>query len=193
MQFENVIRRRKMVRAYTSDPVLQGAVERIVAAGLAAPSAGNAQGTRLAVVTSDSLRRRIADAAGEPDWIAKGYRPWLGTAPVLIGLGVRIGDYGDRYDSRDKAASTPVRAWDVPYWWFDAGAACEAMLLATVNEGLAAGFLGSHNIPGLALLLEWSDVDPAGVITIGHAADSPPVGSAISEPARQGRVSWHRE
>ncbi len=193
MQFESVIRRRKMVRAYTSDPVDQGAVERIVAAGLAAPTAGNAQGTRLAIVTGDSLRRQIADAAGESDWVAKGYRPWLGTAPVLVALGVRIGDYVDRYNSPDKAASTPVNAWKVPYWWFDAGAACEAMLLATANEGLGAGFLGSHNIPDLARLLEWGDIDPAGIITIGHAADAPSVGSAISEPGRQGRVSWHRE
>ncbi len=193
MEFEDVIRQRRMVRSYTADPVSGDALKRIVSAGLAAPSAGNAQGVRLAVVTAKGLRREVAAAAGEPEWIAKGHRPWLGAAPAIIGLGVRIDDYRERYEAPDKAGSTPAREWPVPYWWFDAGAACEAILLAAVNEGLAAGFLGAHNIRDLSTVLRWEDVEPVGVVTVGHAAASRPVGSAVSQPRRPGRVSWHRE
>lgn len=45
------------------------------------------------------------------------------------------------------------------------------LLLAAVDEGLAAGFLGVHSIPGLRALLDIpEDVTPIGVVTLGHAA-----------------------
>ena len=59
--------------------------------------------------------------------------------------------------------------WPVPYWWVDAGAALMAILLAAVDEGLAAGFLGVHSVPDLADLLGMpEDQTPIGVVTIGH-------------------------
>ena len=36
----------------------------------------------------------------------------------------------------------------MPYWWVDAGASMMLLLLAAVDEGLAAGFLGSHRMSG---------------------------------------------
>jgi nitroreductase len=44
-----------------------------------------------------------------------------------------------------------------------------AILLAAVDEGLAAGFLGVHSVPDLADLLGMpEDQTPIGVVTIGH-------------------------
>lgn len=193
MEFQAVVGARRMVRSYLHRPVDPSSIERIVNAGLMAPSAGNAQGVRLAVVLAQEMRRRLAGAAGEAAWVAKGHPPWLGSAPVHLALGVRVDDYVERYDADDKRTAAPVEAWSVPYWWFDAGAALEAMLLAAVDEGLAAGFLGAHSIPGLAGLLGWSDVQPAGIVTIGHDAGAAPVGSAVTRPRRGGRVEWYRE
>lgn len=46
-----------------------------------------------------------------------------------------------------------------------------AILLAAVDEGLAAGFLGVHSIEGLKSLLGIpAEVSPIGIVTIGHAA-----------------------
>jgi nitroreductase len=43
------------------------------------------------------------------------------------------------------------------------------ILLAAVNEGLAAGFLGSHRMRDLAAELGLPlDQQPVGVITVGH-------------------------
>src|SRR5437773_8963840 len=61
MEFADVLRRRKMVRSYTDEPVEREAVERIVKAGLRAPSGGFSQGARFVVGTDEGLRRRIAE------------------------------------------------------------------------------------------------------------------------------------
>ena len=61
--------------------------------------------------------------------------------------------------------------WPVPYWWVDAGASLMLILLAAVDEGLAAGFLGSHRLPELQAELSIpSDMVPIGVVTVGHPA-----------------------
>jgi nitroreductase len=45
------------------------------------------------------------------------------------------------------------------------------LLLAAVDEGLAAGFLGSHAVGDLKQELGIPDeVEPIGVVTIGHPA-----------------------
>jgi nitroreductase len=45
------------------------------------------------------------------------------------------------------------------------------ILLAAVNEGLAAGFFGFHRMSGLNQLLKIpAGIAPLGVVTIGHPA-----------------------
>jgi nitroreductase len=52
------------------------------------------------------------------------------------------------------------------------------LLLAAVDEGLAAGLSGIHAFEGLRELLSIpEDVTPIGVVTIGHAAPDRPSGS----------------
>ena len=80
--------------------------------------------------------------------------------------------------------------WTVPYWWVDGGAAMMLGLLAAVDEGLAAGFLGVHSVAGLAELLELPDgVSPVGVMTVGHPAPDRPSGS-LARGRRQDRIHW---
>ena len=57
----------------------------------------------------------------------------------------------------------------MPWWWVDGGAALTLVLLATVDEGLTAGFLGAHAVPGLGEALGLpAGVTPLGVVTVGH-------------------------
>ena len=172
MEFYEVIRQRRMIRNYLTRPVSPEAVNRIVGAGLSAPSAGYSQGQSLIVVTDPPTRRRIADLADEPRYAARGFDPWLSSAPVHLVVCVSAEAYRRRYREADKLAGHRSDAtWPVPYWWVDAGATLMAVLLAAVDEGLAAGFLGAHALPGLSGVLDIpGDVDPVGVVTIGHAA-----------------------
>jgi nitroreductase len=65
------------------------------------------------------------------------------------------------------------------------------LLLAAVDEGLAAGFLGAHSVEDLSTLLGIPDhVAPIGVVTIGHPAPDRRSGS-LARGRRSDTV--HRE
>jgi FMN reductase [NAD(P)H] len=166
VDFQEILSRRRMVRAYEPDPVDRATVERIVATIARAPSAGFSQGQRLLVVTEPATRRGIADVLGEQEWATQ--------APVLIVVGVREDDYHERYRKPDKLIGGREIEWPVPYWHFDAGAAAMLILLAAIDEGYAAGLFGvfvEAMQPFKQLLDIPDDVAVACCITIGKAAD----------------------
>lgn len=172
MDFQEVLARRRMVRNYTDEPVDEAAVDRIARAALRAPSAGFSQGQAIVVVTDPATRLEIAAAAGEPSYVAQGFDPWISRAPVHLVVCVSEAAYHRRYQRPDKLDPDGTEiSWPVPYWWVDAGAALMAVLLAAVDEGLAAGFLGVHAMEDLKELLAIPDeYAVVGVVTVGHPA-----------------------
>ena len=170
--FYDTVRRRRMVRNYTNEPVDPEALDRILAAARKAPSAGFSQGQAMVVVTEAAGRREIARLAGEDEYVATGMDPWISRAPVHVIVCVSKKIYFDRYAESDKKGEPNTdEDWPVPYWWVDAGATMMLVLLAVVAEGLAAGFLGSHRMPELKAAFGIpDDMDPIGIVTIGHAA-----------------------
>jgi nitroreductase len=172
MEFGEVIRRRRMVRNYLPKPIDPEIIERIAALGRRVPSAGFSQGIYLVVVTEPEERRAIAELAGEADYVASGFDPWLSRAPVHVVVCTSEADYHDRYREADKLQEDGTEIdWPIPYWYVDAGAAMMTLMLAAVDEGLAAGFFGTHRLQGLRELLGIPDkVTPIGVVTIGHPA-----------------------
>lgn len=171
MEFRDVVRRRRMVRNYLPDPVDPEALSRILDAASRAPSAGHSQGQSFVVLTGAEDRTRMAALCDEPTYVADGFDPWLSRAPVHVIPCVREAAYHERYAEPDKAASVPPAEWPVPFWWVDGGAALMVLLLAAVDEGLAAGFLALGDEPQLRAWLGLpSDVHPLGVVTIGHPA-----------------------
>ena len=58
---------------------------------------------------------------------------------------MRQAAYLERYAEADKAATglgAGEQRWAVPYWWVDAGAAVEHLLLGAVDAGLGACLFG---------------------------------------------------
>lgn len=172
MEFSQVLSKRRMVRNHLPDPIDPEVLERIALAGLSAPSAGHSQGQSIVVITDERRRTRIAQLAGEAEYTERGFDPWLSTAPAHLVICVSPDRYVERYAAADKeTAADPCDDWDVPYWWIDAGATFMAVLLAAVDEGLSAGFLGAHAIPGLADAIDLPEHHHAiGVTTIGKPA-----------------------
>jgi FMN reductase [NAD(P)H] len=177
MEFGEILRRRRMVRNYTDEPVARDAVERILRAGLKAPSGGFSQGARFVAVTEEATRRRIAELADEPEYVKLGFEPWISRAPVHIVVAMREGDYHDRYNEPDKKGEGEEEIeWRVPWWWVDAGKAIMLLLLAAVDEGLGAGLfglVGDQNDRLRELLGMPEDLEIVGVVTIGHPAPEP--------------------
>lgn len=193
MEFSDVLASRRMVRNYTDDPVDREALERIAAAALRAPSAGNSQAVAVVVVTDPETRAKIASLADEPSYVEAGFDPWISKAPAHLVISVSEKVYRDRYSEPDKLGEDGSQIeWPVPYWWVDAGASLMAVLLATVDEDLAAGFLGVHSLPDLSALLGIpGDFSPIGVVTIGHPAPDRRSGSLDRTKKTPADVVFH--
>jgi nitroreductase len=190
MDFAEIMRRRRMVRNYTDEPVPREAVERIVDRGRRAPSGGFSQGARFVVVEDPVTRGRIADLADEPEYVKLGFEPWISRAPVHIVVLMREDDYHDRYTQPDKLDEAGEEIeWRVPWWWVDAGKAIMLLLLAAIDEGLGAGLfgvVGDRNDDLRELVGAPDDFEVVGIVTVGHPAPEP------NAEARKQRLSAAR-
>ena len=173
MDFQDVVRKRKMVRSFTDEPVDPETVRRILDVARRGPSAGFSQGVEFVVVFDEATRHKIAGPAQEVLDIS-GHHNFVAQAPVHVVVCVSPDVYRSRYRESDKMK---VREdvdddalWVVPYWYTDAGAAIQLLLMAAVDEGVAAAFVGGdgdelHDLLGIP-----EDYIPVGVALLGHAA-----------------------
>jgi FMN reductase [NAD(P)H] len=200
MEFREILRRRRMVRAYEPDAIPRETIERIVATVRRAPSAGFSQGQRLVVVTEAATRKEIADAAGEEYYVQQGFAPWISGAPALIAVCTREEDYHERYRQPDKLDEGEEIDWPAPYWYVDAGKAAMLILLAAIDEGLAAGVFGvdgERMAPVRKVLGLPDDVALVEIITLGKPAAGDPSDRLSSRGTRPRRpiddlVHWER-
>ncbi|MEO8285845.1 MAG: nitroreductase family protein [Chloroflexota bacterium] len=194
MEFSEVVRKRRMVRHFTQEPVAPEVLNRILDLAMRAPSAGYTQGQSFVVVTRPDLKAEIARLCGEEFYVESGWDPWISEAPVLVIPCTSEAAYHRRYQEPDKMEPGGEEiVWPVPFWFMDIGCAVENLLLAVVDEGLAAGFAGVHDLAALRTLLGIPDeVTPVGVIPVGHGAPDMP-----SPSLKRGRKPWedyvHRE
>ena len=63
MEFTEVIKRRKMVRAFTGEPLAPGTADRLLKAAERAPSAGFSQGYSFLVLEGAGQSRRITSGS----------------------------------------------------------------------------------------------------------------------------------
>jgi nitroreductase len=190
-----------MVRHYTGARVPLEVVRRIVETVRHAPSAGYSQGQRLLVVTEEAGRAEIECALGAAGWTApEGREPWLETAPVHVLVCTREADYHERYRRPDKLQDGEEIDWPVPFWFVDAGAALMLVLLAAIDEGLAAGVSGVPRSAAAALRSSFGipeDVEIVALVTVGAPAPDPgwsAVTSRRTHPRREAEevVRWER-
>jgi nitroreductase len=174
VELADVVRRRRMVRAFDRRPVPPEVLDRVLDLAVRVPRAGNTQGLDLVVLEGDQTAR-YWDASLPPERRATFPWPGLLDAPVLV---VPVGDpaaYVERYAEPDKARTglgEGVQAWPVPYWYVDTAFAAMVALLAAVDEGLGACFFGQfeHEAAITSALGIPPDRTPVGTIALGWAA-----------------------
>jgi nitroreductase len=181
MEFNEVIRRRRMVRAFTEEPLADGTAERLLRAGNRAPSAGFSQGYSFLVLEgaeqAEPLWRIMWHAAADLVGADAGYEAAqlraLRPAPLLIVPLANKDIYLDRYARGDKGwTDRDETRWPVPYWYIDTGFAALLILLAVVDEGLGAVLFGIQpEVMGefraeFGVPEEWT---PIGAIAVGHS------------------------
>lgn len=153
MEFEMVVRQRRMVRNFTEEPVEQATIARLLELARHAPSAGFTQGQAFIVITDPATRKAVTDMCGEASYVAGGFDPWISKAPVLVVPCTSEAAYHRRYQEPDKLQNDGSEiVWPVPYWHMDVGCAVMVLLLAVVDTGLAAGFASSWDLDALRAL-----------------------------------------
>ncbi|NED95407.1 nitroreductase family protein [Phytoactinopolyspora alkaliphila] len=174
MEFADVVRRRRMVRNYTTEPVDPGVVDQILQHALHAPSAGFSQGWAFLRLDTPEQIHVFWDAATPPGAGVDSWSEGLRRAPVVIVPMSCKRAYLDRYAAPDKGwTDRDESRWPVPYWDIDTGMAALLMLLTVVDEGLGACFFGvpPERIPAFRDAFGVpEDYTPIGAITIGHRA-----------------------
>jgi len=177
MEFSEVVRRRRMVRNYSSEPVDPEVVARILAQAQRAPSAGFSQGFAFLVLDTPQDVRRFWEATADdldaPDSWLRG----MMRAPVVVVPLSHKDAYLDRYAEPDKGWTDRDEArWPVPYWHIDTGMASMILLLAAVDEGLGACFFGvppDHTDAFREAFGVPSTHTPIGAVTLGHRTGDP--------------------
>lgn len=188
MELGDVVRRRRMVRAFTDDPVAPELVDRLLDLARRAPSAGNSQGWHFVVLEGPEQTARFWDVTLPAERRDRFGWPDLLRAPVLV-LPIADPDaYVARYAEPDKAATglgVDRRAWPVPYWVVDTAFATMTLLHAVVDAGLGALFFGIFREED-RLLRELGvpeGLRPIGAVAIGHPAPDAP-GRSAQRPRR---------
>jgi len=177
MEFQDVVRRRRMVRSYDPDrPVPADLVDRIVRNGLRAPSAGFSQGWGFLVLDTPAdvatFRDAVRPDAQPEQWFAANVE-----APLLIVAHSNKSAYLDRYAQPDKGFVDRSDAWwPAPYWDIDTGFASLLMMLTAVDAGLGACFFGNP-VDRIDAYREAfgvpSQFAPIGAISAGYSREAP--------------------
>ena len=152
MDFYDVVRSRRSIRAYKPDAVPDDVLDRVLEAARLAPSACNIQPTQLYVVRSADKRAALGASYGQA---------WFTGAPVIICACARPGDAWCRGDGKSYA--------DV-----DVAIALDHLTLAAAAEGLGTCWIGAFQVAALRSVLELPPhLDPVAMTPLGWPAESP--------------------
>jgi len=152
MEFYDVIRSRRSIRAYRSDPVEQEKLERIMEAARRAPSAANRQPLYFYVVRDEETRAALLEAYSQQ---------WLADAPVIICACHRPDDAWRRSDGKSYA--------DV-----DLTIAMDHLILAATAEGLGTCWIGAFKPEPLRRVLGIPcELEPVALTPLGYPEEEP--------------------
>ena len=152
MDFYDVVRRRRSIRAYRDTPVEKEKLERVLDAARVAPTAANRQPIHFYVVREKETRRRLLEAYSQE---------WFAGAPVIICACARPSQAWSRMDGKSYA--------DV-----DATIAMDHLILAATAEGLGTCWIGAFNPERLREVLDIpADLEPVALTPLGYPATKP--------------------
>ncbi len=174
MEFAEVVKRRRMVRAYTDEPVDASMIERLLTHARHAPSAGFSQGWAFLLLDRPEMLERFwAATTPEEKRLGRWMQGMRGAPVIIVPLSCKRA-YLDRYAEPDKGwTDRDESRWPAPYWDIDTGMASLLILLDAVDQGLGACFFGIPPDHIERFRSEFgvpADHHPIGAISIGHPA-----------------------
>jgi len=178
MDFQDVVRRRRMVRAFEDRALPREVVERILDNARRGPSSGFTQGFEFLVFDGSEKTarfwRHLASQGQDGD-------AGVMNAPLIIVPVANPQAYVRRYLEPDKAQGgrTTADDWPAPHWFTDTAFAAMLILLTAVDAGLGAFYFSigptSAQIPAFKEAFGIpEDHRPIGAIAIGYPAPDAP-------------------
>lgn len=157
MDFQKVLENRKCIRRFNPDKkVTDRQIEKILQAGILAPSAGNIQPWYFVVVKNDGIKLRLVEAALGQSFIMQ--------APVVIVVCIDLERAEWKYGQKG------VDLYSIQA----TAAACENMFLEAVNLGLGTCWVGAFDERKAQQILNLSsNFRPVALLPIGYPAESP--------------------
>lgn len=197
MELRSALARRRMVRSFSPAPLPADELDDLLHWARRAPSAGNTQATGFVVLDHPAATAAYWDLTLPAERRATFRWQGLLRAPVLVLVTTRPDSYVARYAEADKAATGrggSADRWPVPYWFVDAGAVVQNLLLLAVDRGLGACLFGPFDHePALARAFELDEGERiVATVALGHPeADEPgrsahrarpPIGDLVRRP-----------
>ena len=156
MDTEECIKTRADVREYKDQPVKAEALDKILEAGIQAPSSGNVQDWRFIVVRNGEMKARVSEAALNQEFIRD--------APLVIVVCSDQDSVAGAYGGRG------VNLYSIQ----NTACAIENMVLAAWNQGIGSCWVGAFNEVELKKILNVPiNVRPMAIITFGYPARPP--------------------
>lgn len=160
MEFFDLVEKRRSIRAFRPEPLPAGALDRILHAVRMAPSAGNLQAFRFAVIVAPDLKAALAKAA-------KG-QTFLAQAPVVLAFFCDPRESAVQYGPRGAQLYAPQ----------DAAIAVTFAHLAAADLGLGSVWVGAFDTEAVRRVLCCpAELEPVALLPIGLPAETPPPGS----------------
>lgn len=154
MSVLDVIRERRSVRVYKSDPIPEESILRVLEAARLAPSGKNLQPWKFVVVQDVELKKRLAKASNQQDFIAD--------APLII---VACGFPDECYQTMGRY----MKSWPV-----DVTIALEHLILQAQEEGLGTCWIGSFEEEEVKSLLDVPEhVKVLALTPLGYPGEVP--------------------
>lgn len=156
MELMEAIAKRKSIRKYTTDPVDNRLLHKVLEAARLAPSWKNGQCWRLVVVRDPARRQQLAEALPETNPCRKAFAD----APVVIAL-LADPSESEVYEGR-------------VYYMLDAGLAMEHLMLAACEEGLGTCWVGLFREEVVRKTLNLPDhIKVVALTPLGYPAKEP--------------------
>jgi nitroreductase len=151
----DLIRARRSIRAYKSEPVPEEVLARVMEAARLAPSGKNLQPWKFILVRDKDMKRQLAEASRGQYFMAE--------APLVI---VACG-YPDRSYQRQGNYMTS--------WSIDVSIAVDHLMLQAQEDGLGTCWIGAFEETSVKSLLGIPDgVKVLALTPLGYPAESPP-------------------
>ncbi len=154
MEFETVVKKRRMCREYLDRDVPPEKIDRILDLASRYPSAGHTQPQEFILVRDRRVKEALARAALDQMYVAQ--------APLVIVVVSDTRRSARRYGERG------VNFYSI----IDGAFVAMLTLLAVVNEGLGACFVGAFRDREVQHVLNLPPaVRPIGIISVGYCAE----------------------